>query len=208
MKKFIIITMLAVSAIAFGTLTSPKDPGNYSPASTVQRRAAVVATVTADATALDVNTSSWADCKTLFIPIPPEWNIVNLSFYGWGDGTGGGDPNNATFSYDVHLCDVYGGTITISTANSGVVGAQQLSHNPDTGDELYSGAVDPNYCWADTITEGTVKGDWGLAYFDYEGSNGKAEMSFDRRSAYGIYVRIYNMTSSAVTSVTCVMNGY
>jgi len=195
--------------LSFGVLDGkPLDSGGFNAMATVQQRAVLVATVTADANALSMTTSSWSHCMALFVTIPPQWNNVKLSFYGYGDGTGAGDPNNATFSYDVHLCDLFSGAITVSVGNTGVIGAQQISHNPTTGVAFASGAVDPNYCWADTLAAGTIRPGWSISWFDNLGNNCKAETSFDRRSAYGIYVRIYNMTAQPVTSITCVMNGY
>lgn len=209
MKKiFTFILLLVFACSAMATLSTPKDPGVFKPNSTVQEKARLVATVTADAAALDPNKSGWGNCKTFFVEIPPQWSTITFSFYGYGNGTGAGDPNNATFSYDIHLIDLYSGAITTSVGNSGVIGAQKLTHNPVTGATLNNGDPNSSYCWADTITPATPKGNWVFSYYDYQGNNGKAEVSLDRRCAYGVWVRIYNMTDQPVTSITCVMNGY
>lgn len=211
MKKILaFILIFVISNLAFASLepNTPSYAGDRTPISTVQQKAKVVATVTADAAALSTTTSDWGHCVTLFEKIPPEWNIVDLEFYGYGDGDGAGSPANATFSYDVHLVDLYSGAVTVSTGNTGIIGAQQMSHNPATGTALNAGSVSTSYCWADTLTAGTTIPGWTVQFWDNLGGDRKASTSFDRRKAYGIHVRIYNMTEQSVTSITCIMNGY
>ena len=119
MKKILYLIAGVCLVLCLGALDRVFSPGMPAPLSTIQPRSVVVNTVTADDTVLDVNEKTWADCVSLFTPIPPEWNIVILSFYGYGDGTGAGDPNDATFSFDVQVCDLYGGIESVSVSNTG-----------------------------------------------------------------------------------------
>jgi hypothetical protein len=205
MKKVILIVLVLAGITIANMGDAPQSPGNRVSTTTIQQRAKVVATVTADAAEPNEAERTWTTAKTYFKLIPVEWSNISLSFYGYGDGTGDGDPNGATFSFSVYVCDYYSGWEKIADC-SGVIGLQRLSHNPVTGAAL----VDPNssYKWCDTITEVTQYTDLSVIYSDYEGNNGLAKMYFDRRSAYGLYVRIYSMTSSTVTSITCVANGF
>lgn len=194
--------------IRYGSLDIPFYAGKPAPLSTVQQSSKLVATVTSDASALAVDGMTWTDCKSLFVDIPYQWNAVSFSFYGYGDGDGDGDPNDTTFSYDVYFCDYYGGVECASSANTGTIGGQQLSHNPVTGAELNSGSADSDYCWADDLNEGTLKWSKSFYYSDYESTNGRAKTKIDRQESCGVYVRIYDMTAQSVTSVTCIINGY
>jgi len=205
---FLILAISLTDSETAWALNFPHTAGMPSPLATVQQRAKLVDSVTSDDSALGTTDSSWTDCAALFIEIPAEWNVLSLSFYGYGDGDGAGDPNDATFSFDVYVCDYFGGAEMLSSGNSGVFGAQQMSHNPYTGAELNSGAVSTSYCWADTITEGTTYWSTAIYYTDYEGNDRRAKLKFDRHEAYGLWVRIYDMTAQSVTSVTCVANGF
>ena len=188
-------------------LETPQSPGNRISLTTVQRPPIQVASVTADATDLLKTTGSWEDMKASAVRIPTEWKTLSLSFYGYGDGTGAGDPDGTTFSYRVFLIDSNCGAQLI-TDGTGTMGKQQMSHNPATGAELNSGAVDTSYCWCDTITEANVLAERDVTYSDYEGADSIAAMHFDRFSAIGILVIIDDMTDQLVTSVTCLMNGH
>ncbi len=209
MKKILIFCGVITLVLAMGALNIHRDPGRATHLATPQQAGEIISTVLADATAPNsVDGMNWASCLTTFTEIRPEWNAPSLSFYGYGDGTGIGNPNDATFSYDIYLCDLYGGWECVSSANSGTIGAQRLSHNPETGAELRGGVVDPNYCWADDLNEGTTKWAKTIAYSDYQSTDGRAKTKFDRMEAYGIYVRIYDMTGQSVTSISCVLNGF
>ena len=186
---------------------SPDMPGNRVSQTTVQRPPIQLAFVTVDATALLKTTSSWADMKSSAIRIPAEWRKLSLSFYGYGDGDGAGDPDGATFAWKVYTVDYNYGAQLIGNG-TGVIGKQQLSHNPTTGAELNSGDVDLNYCWADTIAEVAMKVERDITYSDFAGDDSIAALHFDRYAAYGILVIITAMTAQSVTKVTCVMNGH
>ena len=210
LRLIFLVSLFAACVIAaIGAIQpSPSDPGNMVYTAVRQDRAIQVATVDVNDTAAAAGTSSWTDCLSKCTAIPPQWRTVILSFYGYGDGSGVGSPDNATFKYDVYACGLYGGLQLVSNANTGTIGAEQMSHNPATGAALTStGVVDPNYCWADSLAVGTSK--WYSApTFSGTASDTIGEMSFDRRDKYGVFVRIYDMTDSAVTAVRCVMNGY
>lgn len=210
MKKifFILVMFLIIGSILFGQLPSiPQDPGTRSPLSTVQMKSRLVATVTADASSPASSAMSWAQCLTTFKEIPVTWNAVSLSFYGYGDGSGSGDPNGATFSYDVYVCDLYGGMEAVALNNTGAIGEQELSHDYENT-ALNSGAVNSSYKWADTLAEGTRYWSTAMLYSNNGGNSNRAKVKFDRQESYGIWVRIYNMTAQPVTSITCIMNGY
>lgn len=196
------------SEMKVGALNYPYSAGVPAPLSTVQPRAELIATVTADATALAVDTMNWTDCLALFVPIPAEWNFPGISFYGYGDGDGAGDPCDSTFSFDVYVCDYLGGAECVVSGSTGTIGAQQLSHVPYTGTTLNDGDPNTDYCWADNLNEGTDKWSTTLYYSDYQSTDGRAKMRFDRHEAYGLYVRIYDMTAQSVTSITAVMTGF
>jgi len=210
MKRWIFVFLVVVvAASVFATLPEPlilQNPGNRVSVTTIQRRPMLVASVTLDATDPNYAEKTWTHAKSLCVPIPVEWSNVVLSFYGYGAGTTDGDPDNTTFSFDVYLVDMYSSLECLSSANTGTIGTMKLSHNPINGAAL----TDPNssYRWCDDLNEGTKKTTSTIAYSDYESTNGLAKMKFDRHTAYGIYVRIYDMTSQLVTSVTCVANGF
>jgi hypothetical protein len=94
-----------------------------------------------------------------FQQIPVGWNAVSLYCYAWGDGNGAGDPNDATLSYSVYVCDYFGGAKSVAKG-TGTVGAVQLSDNPTTGDttlpltgvDAFAGVNDVNFCWVDTFS--------------------------------------------------------
>lgn len=205
MKMKIIIIAGAICLLCMGALKEPKRSKDVYLLGSAQDAPVLVVSDT-NMTALAVNTSSWASMKAVAMPIDQHWNGVNLYFYGYGDGAGAGDPNNGTFSFDVYLVDYMTGAIPVSLANTATCGAQQMTHNPYTKAELNSGAVSTNYCWVDTISTGTVYYNKTLSFPTTNGSNGVACMSFDRKTSYGIYVRIYSI--AGITTVTCVMNGY
>jgi len=205
---FMLVVVVMLLGLSSAQLSDqPQYPGARMSATTVQNSAIHVATVTADASALTSTTSSWTHCKALFTPIPTEWGTISLSFYGFGDGDGVGSPNNATYAYKVFLCDLYGGA-TLITNGTGAIGAQQMSHTPDNGTELNSGAVSANYTYSDTITEGSVYAERDVTYTDFAAADGQAMMHIKRYSAYGVYVVISSMTAQPVTSITCTMQGF
>jgi hypothetical protein len=73
--------------------------------------------------------------------------------------------------------------------------------------ELNSGAVDPNYCWVDTL--GTITSDWKttVAPQNDGGADDVSSFIFDRQCARKIYCRVYSR-SNAYLKVWCVAYGY
>lgn len=189
-------------------LNSPKMREDGIILTTIQQPAIEIVSVTADATALAVGTSSWIDSKSVFDSIPPEWNIISWSFYGYGDGDGAGSPDGATFSYDMFFVDYFGGMEIVLSGATGTIGKEQLSHNPASGAEFNNGVVSTDYCWADTLSATTATTAKDAAWSNNTGTDYRAKGKIDRMEAYGVYFRIYNMTAQPVTSITAVLNGY
>lgn len=168
---------------------------------TVQMTPIKVTYADANAAALDVNTNSWAVTKD-WVDIPVTFNGMKVMFYVY-DPCG---PNNATFSYSFYVTEKYCNAQKVADANA-TCGALQLSHDPISGAELNSGAVDPNYCWVDTVD--TITTDWkgGVTAQNDGGLNDVFSMIFDRQSALKVWCRIYNR-SSATMEVRCIAYGY
>jgi hypothetical protein len=220
MKKIVfIMTALMFSVAAFAVMPVVNyGSGAGEHLTTVQQKAELIVVADANMAALNVNTGmSWKACKANAVHIPTNWNAVSLSFYGWGDGgnTRGvadandpGDPCNATFKFSVYACDLYGGLEPVVLDANGVIGSQQLSVNPVTMAELNAGDPNTSYCWAGTLN-GSATDIWSkdIIYSNNLGTNYRAKLKFDRQEAYGIYVRIYSI-SSDVATITCVMNGF
>lgn len=203
MRKYL-LPLIILNILCLGAL-KPAKVRNKSTPVTGQEEPILVVLADSNATALSSTTSSWTHAESLAVEIPQGWGYVELSFYGYGDGDGAGSPDNGTFSFDIYTVDYRCGMTPVALANSGTIGAQQMSHTPHTGAELNSGAVSTNYCWADTLTEGTRY--YGQTiHWPTSSSDGRITVDFDRKSALAIYVRIYSIAS--LTSVTCVMSGF
>lgn len=188
-------------------IETPQSPGNRVSLTTVQRPPIQIASVIIDADALAVGTSSWTHMKASATRIPAEWRKLSVSFYGYGDGDEAGSPDNATFAWKVYTCDYNCGAQLIGNG-TGIIGKQQMSHNPTTGAELNSGSVSTDYCWADTIAQVGMAIERDVTYSDFASADSVAALHFDRYSAYGILVIITAMTSQSVTSVTAILNGH
>ena len=188
-------------------IETPQSPGNRVSLTTVQRTPIEVASVTADATALAAGTSSWEDMKASAVRIPAEWRKLSLSFYGYGDGSGAGDPDNATFAWKVYTVDYLCGAQLMGNG-TGIIGKQQMSHNPCTGAELNSGSVSTSYCWADTIAQVGMAIERDITYSDFASADSVAALHFDRYSAYAVLAIITAMTAQSVTSITAILNGH
>lgn len=204
----ILAALMALAAIypVMGALPQrQQSPGRRVSLVSVQMTGELVASVTVDAADPAVTAKTWTNAMADCTVIPAEWGLLSLSFYGYGDGDGAGDPNDATFSFDVYVVDIWGGYEAVTTANTGTIGAMKLSHNPVTGAIL---ADTTSSSWCDDINEGTAKTTSTIAYSDYESTDGRAKQKWDRHSAFGIFVRIYDMTGQSVTRIDCVMNGF
>ena len=210
MNKGIFVSIVAILIIvaisAGGALPSrQQSSGSRRSLTSVQRTGRLVASVTADASAPALTAKTWTNAMADCTAIPAEWGIISLSFYGYGDGDGAGDANDATFSYDVYVVDMWGGYEAVVLGSTGTIGAMKLSHNPYTGAVL---ADTTSSTWCDDLNEGTKKTTSIISYSDYESTDGLGKQKWDRHSAFGIFVRIYNMTAQSVTRIDCIMNGF
>jgi len=207
MIALIIMTAMILNATLGQLPLYPQYAGSRSSPVSIQQTYKTVATVTADATDWAADTSYWHNIDDTFVQIPVEWSYVSLCFVGFGDGDGVGSPDGATFSYKIYTCNQYGGAQLICDG-AGTIGAQQLSINPATGAVLNSGSESVNYCYCDTLTEGSVYVSRDIGYSDNSGNDGVAELHFDRYSAVGISCIITSMTAQPVTSVTAYVTGF
>ena len=211
MKKLLIVLIITVCAVSYGALSLNRHSGAVvgTADATVQNGYKQIATVLADATDLTTTTSYWDAIDDTFIDIPAHWNIVELSFYGYGDGTGAGTPANTTFSFIVYAARWHGNAKVVYQG-TGVVGAQQMSINPVDGTSLNAGAVNSSYCWADTLASAGVADVWisDVILAGEGGNDNVATLSFDMNGYVGLWVSITDMTGQSVTSVTCVASGY
>ena len=214
MKKLLIgLIILAIGVIAFGAL-SPRTRRIAARGGTDETQqyqySRIVGDVTADATELAINTSDWNAIDSTFFPINPEWNVVELAFWGYGDGTGVGSPNNATFSFIVYLCRPYSNA-KVAYSGTGRIGAMQMSVNPTTGISFRDGdEADPNNCWTDTIDPNGNGDTWisQVTLAEEGGNDSLATLSLDVQGYYGIWVLIKDMTAQSVTRIRCVATGY
>ncbi len=202
----IVVIMIVIAISAGGALPSrQQSSGARLSLTSVQRTGKLVASVTADASDPALTAKTWTNAMADCTAIPAEWGIISVSFYGYGDGDGAGDANDATFSFDVYVVDIWGGYEAVVLGSTGTIGAMKLSHSPYEGDLL---ADTTSSTWCDDLNEGTKKTTSVVAYSDYESTDGLGKMKFDRHSAFGIFVRIYDMTAQSVTRIDCVMNGF
>ncbi len=219
-RLIILIVVLALAGYAIATLTTPTLNYGFTPETSATRQMSysVIHTVTADDTALAPATKYWDNIKTStqpsFIPIFPQWNVVEVSFYCYGDGTGTGDPNGATFDFKIYAVRLYGCAKTVYEGHAHC-GELELSCSPVDGTEYYSGALDPNQCykWVDTIDPNGLGSVWissvvlsGDAGADTTGEI--ATLSFDLNGYYGLWCEITAMTTKPVTQIWALVSGY
>lgn len=181
----------------------------------------LVAVADSNATALDINQTSWdwiishdSDGETGTHGWPKYTmasNFPKVKFYVY-DPSG---PNDVTFDYIYYQAE-YGCNAEIVASGSATCGAAQLSHNPVIVDDVniakgYLNAGEPNeyYCWVDTF--GTITSDINTFFSpkasNDNGLNGVASFTYDRQSAQRAWCCIYNR-SSATCVVYCVAFGY
>ena len=219
MKKWITLTILLITGVVGATLTRPNFPniGDAVPSETAQYGYIEMHAVTVDdPTPLTNALKFWdninddANVDANFAPINPRWNIVELSFYGYGDGTGVGDPDGATFTFTVYATRDGGNAKTVYVG-TGTFGTNQLSANPALPTSQFrSGLADPNYTWADTLAPSGVGDVWvsDITLSGEGGNNGVATCSFDMNGYWGLAVEITDMTAQGVTRIVCVASGY
>jgi len=213
---FSTVLLFVLVGVCVGALTMPTM--DYSSASqtdaTRQLPYMSLSTVTEDATALTASTKYWDSIKTYFIPMKGTCGRAEIGFYAYGDGTGDGDPNGATFNFKVYACRPYSCPKTVYQGTA-VVGELELSCDPVTAIQYNSGALDPNesYKWVDTIDANGV-GDVWISSVVLSGDAGTdstgeiATLSFDLNGYFGVWCEITAMTSQSVTQVWAVISGY
>jgi hypothetical protein len=167
---FGIIVVVSIAAIAIGALPAPnlQTPAGYAALRVIKSYHMLqMREVTANDTALTALTKDWTHvvAKPFYGPIEPTWSHIQLSFYAYGDGSGGGDPNNSTAAFKLFAAKQYGpaklvyqGTLT--------VGGQCLSCDPTNGGIAATGVgaafdgVDPNYKFVDRISPSGAGDQW------------------------------------------------
>lgn len=216
-----VIVLLTLVGWVGATLTTP--PMNYAiegqTSATRQKPYIVLNTVTADDTALTAATKYWDvldSPDTRFLAIEPTWSRVEIAFYCYGDGTGDGDPNAATFDFKIYAVRPYGCAKTVYQGY-GQCGELELSCSPINGTQYNSGALDANqsYKWVDTIDpNGTGNSGRWMSSVVLSGDAGTdtagemATVSLDLNGYYGLWCEITNMTSKPVTQIWAVVSGY
>jgi len=176
--------ILVLTSAVYGVATPPvqqRPATSYSYPGTLQTHAMQIAAVGAAEEDVCETNGTWYDIQNTaysrgvrgFHSIPPGWNAVSLSCYGFGDGTNSGSPDNGTASYSIYVADWFGGAQLVHSGTV-TIGTRQLSHNPATGTvtapvvrlQRLPGTNDPNYCWIDkidTTADPNWKGDVTLA---------------------------------------------
>jgi len=168
---------------------------------TVNDSAMLVSSADSNDSALDINTTCWADTAT-WPEISQRANGLKVKFYAYDPN----EPNDETFSYEFYVAD-YGSSAEKVAAGDANVGDAHLSHNPVTLAELNSGSADPNYCWVDTL--GTITSDWKKApqTQNNDGLNDVASFIFHRESGRKAWCRIYDRSSPYLV-VYCIVYYY
>ena len=195
MRKIFLITILVLCLIS----VSKGDE-----LETVQPTAQLISSASSDASALDVNQTSWAAVSS-WEDLSDKANGLKVKFYVYDTNTNG--PNDTTFSYEFYVAD-YGCNAEKVAAGTAICGAAQLSHDPvSIGTELNSGDPNSLYCWVDTL--GTITTDWapGVTSQNDGGLNDVASFIFDRESAKKAWCRIYSRSRATMT-VYCVIYYY
>ena len=166
-------------------------------ADVVQSGPILIESADSNATALDVNQTSWGAAKD-WVEISERASNLSVKFYVY-DPCG---PNDATFSYEFYVAD-YGCNAAKVAAGDATCGALQLSRNPVTLDELNDGDPNSLYCWVDTL--GTVTADWASTVYTQNdgGLNDISAFIFNCENAKTAWCRIYDR-SSATMVVYCV----
>lgn len=208
--------MVVGAAVALGALTEP-DPGKFgvnpqavTPA-VLQEPWRVMRTVTASDTASEPNTKDWTTIKTNWYPVNPRWTRVEMAFFAYGDGSGGGDPNAGRADFKVMACTAYGSAKTVYQGYL-QIGELELSHNPDTGAAFRtSAAADPNYKWADYIEPNGVGDVWvsDVIVVGNSGADTSGEMAvvdFRLCGFYGLWCEV--TLDGGITSLKVMVRGY
>lgn len=165
--------------------------------------------VSANDAALDPNAMSWGDFSyTTHCGIPDRWNTVSIELYGYGDGTGDGDPNGGSCDVNCYVVTQYGSWEHIASFTASI-GELEMDTFPVEGTQINSGSVDPNqsYKWAegpftDNLSDPSA---WPLTVSYTGRTDGIGRCTFDPMECCGLIVRIDNIT--ATTTVFPVVSG-
>jgi len=205
--------LLFVAEIGLASLGTPStnliEATKSQTQATRQMRFSIVREYAAAEAAYDPNELNWAgkDADANWVgPIPPTWNRVEFTFDAYGDGTGDGDPNAGAATISIYAgrqycspCKVWSGTLG--------VGEVELTHDPNSGLQINSGALDPNqsYKVVDTIT--STAAPWPATVLsDSTGTAGVNYLDTDARGYPYWRVRVTGL--SGVTTLYVRMTGY
>jgi len=160
--------------------------------------------VTADDAATGATTQTWQDTVGDYVQLNPADSTISLSFYAYGDGTGGGSPASGTFDVNVYLVEPYGSWEHVASVSL-TMGTLQLSHDPVTG-AAFDGS-DPNYTWAegtgtDNLNDTSA---WPLPVRRSGRTNGIFRLSIDTLGAQALVVRYDNIAT--VTRIYGIVKG-
>jgi hypothetical protein len=160
--------------------------------------------VEANDAAVTTATMAWANTVNDYVQLEPYENSITLSFFAYGDGSGGGDPSSGTVDVNVYLVEPYGGWEKVASVSL-TVGAMLLSHNPVTGAAL--DGADPNYAWCDGVGTDNLKDPnaWPSQVRLSGRTNGIFRLTLDTMGAQALVVRYDNMTS--ITRIYGVLKG-
>ena len=134
--------------------------------------------------------TTWTTASTTFLRLPVSWRKISLAAYAYGDGDGGGDPNDGWFSAKVYVCRQYSSAQLLAEAERVTIGELQLSHDPTDGDALTVSNED--FKWA----EGSFAFDYGRPPWHSLGNDdGIGIAQFDTVDEYALWVEITNLTN-------------
>lgn len=216
MRKHIFFGIIICAAIfIIGSYPSMDyDISSKTVATRIRPYEIILNSVIADNTPLDANHSYWDLIKPengIFKKIPPTYNGVEIAFYCYGDGTGDGDPNAASFDFKIWAARWYSSAVLIYQGYA-KCGELELSCDPNGYIQFNSGSLDPNqsYKWVDYIDPNGL-GDAINGVYKTNNTateNGIARLGLDMRGYWILWAEITNMTSKPVTKVWCVCSGY
>lgn len=215
MKRVIGLILLVGLMAGFLYAVSVEPKPSYNPApvipATRQGEYKVIRTVTANDTALEPNDKYWDSISTTWFSVPDAWNRVELSFLGYGDGTGDGDCNSASFKVTLYGARYKSSAKTIFQGEVGI-GDVEASCDPESGEQYNSGSLDPNesYKFADLIDANGLGDLWpsGVSLSDGTDATGSniATMNIDVTGYFKLWPIITE--KSGFTNVKVLITGY
>jgi len=155
--------------------------------------------VTTDDTPLDATTKVWSTVAGLFFPLPFDWEKMFLAFLCYGDGTGGGNPESGTFSFNI-LSVRENGSAQIVAQGTAEVGALRASHDPVSG-QLFSDASEHKWVQQPVITLDA----WRTPVVASGTSDDLGNLCWSPQHDYGVFVEITSIVS--ITSIDVYASG-